>query len=152
MSKKISGALALLTLFCLCAGSFLTRGHAQTGAAGTAQNAAIVSTTAAVLKETSELRELAVLKTVGFRDWAVVALLACESLVLCLAAAALGMGVAEGLLWIASGRIPLDVGLALNAAVVRMGTVLAVGLALFSSLLPARRSLKLQIAEALADK
>ena len=63
MSKKIS-ALALLTLLCLCAGSFLPRGHAQNGAPGTAQNAAIVSTTAAVLKETSELRELSVLKTV----------------------------------------------------------------------------------------
>ena len=64
MSKKISGALALLTLFCLCAGSFLPRGHAQNGAAGTDQNAAIVSTTDAVLKETSELRELSILKTV----------------------------------------------------------------------------------------
>ena len=63
MSKKISGALALLTLFCLYAGSFLPRGHAQT-AAGTVQNAAVISTTAAVLKETSELRELAILKTV----------------------------------------------------------------------------------------
>src|ERR1043166_7780526 len=64
MSKKISGALALLILFCLCAGSFLPHGHAQTGATGTAQNAAIVSTTAAVLKETSELRELPILKSV----------------------------------------------------------------------------------------
>ncbi|HYK22435.1 MAG TPA: hypothetical protein VEV42_16960 [Pyrinomonadaceae bacterium] len=64
MSKKISGALVLLTLLCLCTGSFLPRGHAQTAAAGTAQNAAIVSTTAAVLKETSELRELSILKAV----------------------------------------------------------------------------------------
>ncbi len=64
MSKKISAALALLILFCLCAGSFLPRGHAQNGAPGTAQNAAIVSTTAAVLKETSELRELPILKEV----------------------------------------------------------------------------------------
>ena len=64
MSKKISGVLVLLTLFCICTGSFLPLGHAQTGAAGTAQNAAIVSTTAAVLKETSELRELSILKNV----------------------------------------------------------------------------------------
>ena len=64
MSKKISGALALLTLFCFGAGSFLPSSHAQNGAPGTAQHAAIVSTTAAVLKETSELRELAVLKNV----------------------------------------------------------------------------------------
>jgi len=64
MSKKISAGLALLILFCLCTGGFPPLGHAQTGAAGTAQNAAIVSTTAAVLKETSELRELSILKSV----------------------------------------------------------------------------------------
>ena len=64
MSKKIGGGLVLLTLFCLLTGSLLTKGHAQTGAATAAQNAAIVSTTAAVLKETSELRELTVLKAV----------------------------------------------------------------------------------------
>ena len=64
MSKKISGALALLSLFCLVAGSFLPLGHAQTGAPAPARNAAIVSTTAAVLKETSELRELSILKEV----------------------------------------------------------------------------------------
>jgi hypothetical protein len=64
MSKQINGGLTLLALFCLCAGSILPQSHAQTGAAGTAQNAAIVSTTASVLKETSELRELTVLKEV----------------------------------------------------------------------------------------
>ncbi len=64
MSKKISGGLVLLILFCLSAGSFLPRGHAQAGATATAQNAAIVSTTAAVLQETSELRELAILRAV----------------------------------------------------------------------------------------
>jgi len=64
MSKKITGGLALLALLCLCAGSFLPRGQAQTAAPGAAQNAAIVSTTAAVLKETSELRELSILKAV----------------------------------------------------------------------------------------
>jgi hypothetical protein len=64
MSKQISGGLALLALFCLFAGSLLTPGHAQTGVAGGTQNAAIVSTTAAVLKETSELRELSILKAV----------------------------------------------------------------------------------------
>src|SRR5215203_6206860 len=64
MSKQISGGLALLTLFSLFAGSLLTHSHAQAGATGTAQNAAIVSTTAAVLKETSELRELSILKAV----------------------------------------------------------------------------------------
>jgi len=64
MSKKISGALALLSLICLVAGSFLPIGHAQTGTAIPGRNAAIVSTTAAVLKETSELRQLSILKEV----------------------------------------------------------------------------------------
>jgi putative ABC transport system permease protein len=96
--------------------------------------------------------ELAVLKTVGFKDWAVVALLLCESLVLCLASAAIGMGLAEGLLWFASGRIPIDAHLELPPAVVLMGIGLAVTLAVVSSFLPARRSLKLQIAEALAGR
>ncbi len=64
MSKKISRGLALLTLFCLFAGSLLTKGHAQGAATGTAQNAAIVSTTAAVLQETSELRQLSILRAV----------------------------------------------------------------------------------------
>jgi hypothetical protein len=64
MSKKISGALALLGLITLVAGSFLPIGHAQSGTAIPARNAAIVSTTAAVLKETSELRQLSILKDV----------------------------------------------------------------------------------------
>src|ERR1051326_7797213 len=64
MSKQISAGLALLILFCLGAGGFLPKGQAQTGAARSAQHAAIVSITAAVLKETSELRELPILKSV----------------------------------------------------------------------------------------
>lgn len=64
MSKKISVALALLAIICLVAGSFLPPSHAQTAGASPARNAAIVSTTAAVLKETSELRQLSILKDV----------------------------------------------------------------------------------------
>lgn len=64
MSKQINRWLAFLILSCLCAASLTMRSHAQAGAAGTAQNAAIISTTDAVLKETSELRELSVLRAV----------------------------------------------------------------------------------------
>ena len=64
MSKQISAGLALLTLLCLCTGIFLPTGQAQTEAATRSQNATIVSTTAAVLKETSEIRELSILKAV----------------------------------------------------------------------------------------
>ena len=64
MSKQISAGLALLILFCLGTGSFLPKGQAQTGAAPSTQHAAIVSMTASMLKETSELRELSILKAV----------------------------------------------------------------------------------------
>ena len=64
MSKQISAALALLTLLSVGTGSFLPRSQAQSAATANAQNAAIVSTTAAMLKETSELRELSILKAV----------------------------------------------------------------------------------------
>src|ERR1041385_324029 len=65
MSKQIKLAVALLILICLCAGSLTVRTQAQTGAAtAAAQNAAIASTTDAVLKETSELRELPILRAV----------------------------------------------------------------------------------------
>lgn len=64
MSKQINLLLALLILVCLSAGSLTTRTQAQAGAASAAQNAAIISTTDAVLKETSELRELSILRPV----------------------------------------------------------------------------------------
>ena len=64
MSKQINRWLALLILVCLCAASLATGSRAQSSAAGTAQNAAIISTTDSVLKETSELRELSILRAV----------------------------------------------------------------------------------------
>ena len=67
MSKKFSGALvvvALLVLSCLVAGGWLPRASAQRTAARMAQNAALVSTTEAVLQETSEIRELSILRAV----------------------------------------------------------------------------------------
>jgi hypothetical protein len=64
MSKKFSSALALLTLVCLLTGSFLTAVSGQTATSRAAQNAAIVATADAVLKETSEIRELSILRSV----------------------------------------------------------------------------------------
>lgn len=64
MSKKFSSALALLAVICILAGSFLPVVSAQSAAAQSTQNAAIVSTADAVLKETSEIRELSVLRSV----------------------------------------------------------------------------------------
>lgn len=64
MSKQISAGLALLIVFCLGTGSFLPKGQAQTGAATRTQHAAVVSMTAEMLRETSDLRELSILRSV----------------------------------------------------------------------------------------
>src|SRR5687768_18508895 len=64
MSKQFSSALVLLVLICLLSGTFLPVVSGQTGASRTVQNAAIISTAEAVLKETSELRQLSILREV----------------------------------------------------------------------------------------
>lgn len=64
MSKQINATLALVILLCLCVGTLATGSHAQSAGARTAQNAAIIATTDAVLKETSELRELSIVRPV----------------------------------------------------------------------------------------
>lgn len=64
MSKQFSSALALLMLVCLLAGGFLPAVSGQTTTSRAAQNAAIISTTEALLKETSEIRELSILRAV----------------------------------------------------------------------------------------
>jgi hypothetical protein len=71
MSKQINPGLVILSVVCLLAISLLMSGSAaqaklqRTGiATGTTRNAAIVATTEAVLKETSDLRELSILKDV----------------------------------------------------------------------------------------
>ena len=64
MSKKFSSALGLVTVLCMLAGSLLAPVSGQTSASRAAQNAAIVSTAEAVLKETSEIRQLSVLRSV----------------------------------------------------------------------------------------
>jgi len=71
MSKQNCRVLALLCLFCLLTVSLLVdnraSAHGPQGASvatGIARNAAIIATTDSVLKETSELRELPILKPV----------------------------------------------------------------------------------------
>src|SRR5678816_3429989 len=71
MSKKITRFLALMGLLSLISASILSQGRGTATrpqrsetAIGPSRNAAIVATTAAVLKETSELRELSILRAV----------------------------------------------------------------------------------------
>jgi putative ABC transport system permease protein len=93
--------------------------------------------------------ELAVLKTLGFTDSAVLTLIVAESLVMCLFAAAIGLGLAAMLFPL----IRVGIGFNVHAApVLLVGLLLAVGLALVSGLPPAIRGMRLSIVDALAGR
>jgi putative ABC transport system permease protein len=93
--------------------------------------------------------ELAVLKTLGFSDSGVLALVLAESLLLCLAAAALGLAAAALLFpslkdMLGVVRMPLSV--------VGSGALVAVLLAVITGLPPALRARRLNIVDALAGR
>jgi len=94
--------------------------------------------------------ELAILKTVGFSDRSVTALVMIESLLLCVLAASLGLAAAAAVfpitaaLGIAGSALPLKV--------VGAGLAMAVVLALASGLPPAWRAQRLVIVDALAGR
>jgi putative ABC transport system permease protein len=93
--------------------------------------------------------ELAVLKTLGFTDLAVVVLILGEALLLCLVAALLGLAIAAGIFpalksVIGEARLPADV--------VTSGFAVAVLLALLTGLPPAWRTTRLNIIDALAGR
>ena len=95
--------------------------------------------------------ELAVLKTYGFSNTAVVSLVLAESLVLCSVAAAIGIGIAA----VISPAIYRELGaggLNLPLPVVSMGFALAAVFAVVSAALPALRAQRLSIVDALAGR
>ncbi len=95
--------------------------------------------------------ELAVLKTYGFSNTAVVSLVLAESLVLCSVAAAIGIGIAA----VISPAIYRELGaggLNLPLPVVSMGFALAAAFAVVSAALPALRAQRLSIVDALAGR
>jgi putative ABC transport system permease protein len=95
--------------------------------------------------------ELAVLKTYGFSNTAVMSLVLAESVVLCSVAAALGIGLAA----VISPPIYREIGaggLNLPVSVVAMGIGLAVAFAIVSASLPALRAQRLSIVDALAGR
>jgi len=93
--------------------------------------------------------ELAVLKTVGFGDGLVMTLILTEAIVFCLFSAAVGLGFASLLLPRARALIGITT---MPAVVLIAGAGFAVLLALIGSAVPAWRGLRLQVAEALADR
>jgi putative ABC transport system permease protein len=93
--------------------------------------------------------ELAVLKTLGFSNAGVVALMVAESAVLCLAAAGLGLLAATALFPFIKDISSLT---ALPGKVVAQGAGLAVVLALVTALPPAVNAGRLKIVDALARR
>jgi putative ABC transport system permease protein len=95
--------------------------------------------------------ELAVLKTYGFSNAAIMTLVVAESLLLCLLAAALGLGIAE-LVTPAVFRFIGAGGISLPLNVVGTGLALAAAAALVSALPPAWRAQRISIVDALAGR
>ena len=93
--------------------------------------------------------ELAILKTVGFTDRLVMALIVCEALLFCLLSAGIGLGLAALLLPMARGFIGIAT---VPGIVIAAGLACAVALALIGSMVPAWRGLRLQVADAMADR
>jgi putative ABC transport system permease protein len=93
--------------------------------------------------------ELAVMKTLGFTDGTVMALILAEALIFCLVSAGIGLGLAALLFPL----INLAVGFEVRASsVLLIGLGLAALLALVSGLPPALRGMRLSIVDALAGR
>jgi putative ABC transport system permease protein len=93
--------------------------------------------------------ELAVLKTLGFSDGKVVALVLVEALLLCVAAAFAGLALAS---MIFPAMKAIFGSLTMPLVVILTGVGMAVALALLSGLPPAWRAKQLNIVDALAGR
>jgi putative ABC transport system permease protein len=93
--------------------------------------------------------ELAVLKTLGFGDGKVLRLVLAESLLLCVIAAIIGLGLSFAALPIIKVGLP---GIEVSPKAIPPGIGVAVVLALIVGAAPALRAMRLNIVDALADK
>ena len=96
--------------------------------------------------------ELAVLKTLGFGERRVLALILAEAGALCLIAAGIGLAIAFALLPPIAARLPGFAGLAVDASTLALGLAMALGLALVVGLPPAWRASRISIVDALAGR
>jgi putative ABC transport system permease protein len=112
--------------------------------------AALLFATASMMMQSIRERrvELAVLKAVGFTDRAVFLLILMEALLVCLAAAALGLALATVLLPLANTFV---LGISMPGIVVAIGLALAIAVALISATIPAALAARLKVATALAN-
>jgi putative ABC transport system permease protein len=93
--------------------------------------------------------ELAVLKTLGFTDGAILRLILAESLSFCLIFAAVGLALAAALFPIVRRMVGFDIQ---SGPVMVVGLIIAAALALATGLPPALRGMRLQVADALAGR
>jgi putative ABC transport system permease protein len=93
--------------------------------------------------------ELAVLKTLGFGDGKVLRLVLAESLLLCVIAAVIGLGLSFAALPLIKVGLP---GIEVSPKAIPPGIGVAVLLALIVGMAPALRAMRLNIVDALADK
>ena len=95
--------------------------------------------------------ELAVLKTYGFSNAAIMSLVFGEALLLCVAAAGIGVAIAAALSPMIYRQIGAG-GMAFPLSVVGSGVAIAAAVAIVSSLPPARRVQTLNVVDALAGR
>jgi putative ABC transport system permease protein len=93
--------------------------------------------------------ELGVLKTLGFSDRLVMTLILVEAITFCVFSAGIGLTLASFILPMAQAQIGIA---SMPGIVVAAGIGFAVLLALFGGSVPAWRGLRLQVADALADR
>jgi putative ABC transport system permease protein len=121
-----------------------------TGVIGAVFFALLFSTGALMMQAIRERRpELAVLKTVGFTDRKVMALILTEAIVFCLAAASIGLAIATLLQPFARQQFTIA---SMPVIVLVAGVLFALALALIGGAVPAWRGLRLQVVDALAGR
>ncbi|MGH8150726.1 MAG: ABC transporter permease [Steroidobacteraceae bacterium] len=120
------------------------------GVIGAVFFALLLATGALMMQSIRErVPELAVMKTIGFTDRRLLALLLAESVVFCVAAGAIGLGIGSALLPLARR----DVGITIVPGIMfAEGIACAVLLAVLAAWIPARRGARLAVADALAGR
>jgi putative ABC transport system permease protein len=93
--------------------------------------------------------EFAVLKTLGFTDWALLGLILSETMMFCLTAAAVGLGLSTALFPIVVKAIQFNL---TAGPMMGVGLAVAVLLALATGAIPAWRASRLSIVDALAGR
>jgi putative ABC transport system permease protein len=93
--------------------------------------------------------EFAVLKTLGFTDGAVLALILVETLVFCVVAAAVGLAISTLLYPVVVKAIQFEL---TPGPIMGLGIVVAIVLALLTGAIPAWRASRLSIVDALAGR